>query len=132
MWKKKEVQFLSAHISVKRGLQASLMRAHKLKHKDLDLTFPSEKMAHSVSQVQHEKPKFLKDQLAQRDIEVVMHGLEHLKIRNERIEALKVQVNAGTYQMDSTSIAQRMVGSSLARKILDTGCYNMPVFKDEE
>ncbi len=105
------------------------MKAHKLEHDDHDLTFPPEKMTQSrnaMSQLHQEKPP------AQRDIEVVRNSLEHLKIRNERIEALKTQVNTGTYQMDSTSIAQKMVGSSLARKILDTGCYNRPVFKDEE
>ena len=89
-------------------------------------------MAHSLGQVQQEKPNFLKEHLTQRNIEVISNSLEHLKIRNERIETLKIQVNAGTYQMDSTSIAQKMVGSSLARKILDTACYNMPAFKDEE
>jgi anti-sigma28 factor (negative regulator of flagellin synthesis) len=108
------------------------MKAHKLTHEEHDLTFPPEKIAHSTGQLQQEKSTFLKQQLAQRDIEDVRHSLEHLKMRNERIEALKVQVNAGTYQMDSTSIAQKMVGSSLARKILDTGRYGMPAFKDEE
>ena len=116
---------------VKRGLQTTSMKAQKLKHEEYDLTFPPEKMART-GQLQQEKPTLLKEQLAQRDIEVVRNSLEHLKMRNERIEALKIQVNSGTYLMDSTSIAQKMVGSPLARKILDTGRYNMLVFKDEE
>ena len=70
--------------------------------------------------------------MVQGDIEVVRRNLEHLKTRNERIEALKIQVNAGTYQMDSTSIAQKMVGSPLTRKMLDAGRYNMLAFEDED
>jgi anti-sigma28 factor (negative regulator of flagellin synthesis) len=111
------------------------MKAHKLEHEEHDLTFPPGKMARSrnaMEQLQLGKPESLQEQLAQRDVEVVRHGLEHLRIRNERIEALKVQVNAGTYQMDSTSIAQKMVSSSLARKILDTGRYNIFVSENED
>jgi len=114
---------------VKKELQTLLMKAHKLEHEDHDLTFPLEKMAplrNVIGRLQPENP------LAQRDIEVVRNSLEHLKIRNERIEALKMQVNAGTYQMDSTSIAQKMIGSHLTREILYTGRYNTPVFIDEE
>jgi anti-sigma28 factor (negative regulator of flagellin synthesis) len=122
---------------VKEELQETLMKAQKLRQDDHDLTFPSEKIARSplvMDHLQQGSPKEhrLKDQLSQRDIEVVRRGLEQLKIRNERIEALKAQVNAGTYQMNSTHIALKMVGSPLARKVLDTGRYNMFAFKDEE
>ncbi|MBV9711139.1 MAG: flagellar biosynthesis anti-sigma factor FlgM [Ktedonobacteraceae bacterium] len=115
------------------------MKAHKLRQEENDLIFPPQKLAYTrkmTGQLQQEKPKehtsILKEQLAQRDIEVVRRSLEHLKTRNEHIEALKVQVNTGTYQLDSTSVAQKMVVSPLARKILDTGRYNMLAFKDEE
>ena len=115
------------------------MKMQRLKQEDNDLTFPPEKGARSretTGSLQQGKPKehapVLKEQLAQRDMEVVRRSLEHLKTRNERIEGLKVQVNAGTYQLDSTSIAQKMVGSSLTRKVLDTERYSIPVFKDEE
>lgn len=115
------------------------MKAQRLRQEDNDLTFPPEKIAHTrktVGPLQQGKPKehapILKEQLAQRDIEVVRRGLEHLKTRNERIEGLKVQVNAGTYQLDSTSVAQKMVGSSLARRVLEPERCAMPAFKDEE
>ncbi len=113
------------------------MKAQKLRQDDHDLTFPPEKIARSpfvIDHLQQSKPKEhrLKDQLSQGDVEVVRRSLEQLKMRNERIEALKVQVNSGTYQMNSTDIAQKMVGSPLARKVLDTGRHNMFAFKDEE
>jgi anti-sigma28 factor (negative regulator of flagellin synthesis) len=115
------------------------MRAQKLSQEDNSLIFPPEKIAHTrkiMGPLQQEKLKehkpVLKEHLAQRDIEVVRRSLEHLKTRNERIEALKLQVNAGTYQLDSTNVAQKMVGSSLARKILNTSGYAMPAFNDKE
>jgi anti-sigma28 factor (negative regulator of flagellin synthesis) len=118
-------------------LQEMFMKAQKLRQEDHDLTFPLEKIARSplvMDHLQQDKPKEhrLKDQLAQGDVEIVRRGLEQLKVRNERIEALKAQVNAGTYQMNSTHIAQKMVGSPLARKVLDHQCYTMFAFKDEE
>ena len=115
------------------------MKAQKLRKEDNSLIFPPEKVAHTqkmMGSLQQEKLKehrpILKEQLAQRDIEAVRRSLEHLKTRNERIEALKLQVNAGTYQLDSTNVAQKMIGSSLARKILNTSHYTIPAFKDEE
>ena len=114
------------------------MKAQKLKQEDNNLIFPPEKVAHTGKMsglLQQEKLKehksVLKEQLAQRDIEVIRRGLEHLKTRNERIEALKLQVNAGTYELDSANVAQKMVGSSLARKILHPSSYAMATFKDE-
>jgi anti-sigma28 factor (negative regulator of flagellin synthesis) len=104
------------------------MKAQKLRKEDNNLIFPPEKidprqkLLGSLRQERlNEHGSVLKEQLAQRDVEVVRRGLEHLKMRNERIETLKVQVNTGTYQLDSTHVAQKMVGSSLARKILNTG-----------
>ena len=115
------------------------MKAQRLRKEDDNLIFPPEKVAHTrkmMHPLQQEKLKehkpVLMEQLAQRDIEVIRRSLEHLKTRNERIEALKLQVNAGTYQLDSTNVAQKMVGSSLARKILNTSSYAMALFKDEE
>ncbi len=111
------------------------MNTQKLSHEDHDLTFPSEKMVRSrnvTGPLQQGKSTILREQIAQGNIEVVRRNLEHLKTRNERIEALKAQVNAGTYHMDSTSIAQKMVVSPLTRKMLDAGRYNMLAFKDEE
>ena len=115
------------------------MKAHKLRQEDNDLTFPPQKIAHtwkmpdqSPQRKSKEHATVLNEQLAQRDIEVVRRSLEHLKMRNERIEALKAQISTGTYQLDSTSVAQKMVGSTLARRILDTGRHNMLAFKDEE
>jgi anti-sigma28 factor (negative regulator of flagellin synthesis) len=115
------------------------MKAQKLKQEDNNLIFPPEKVAHPrkmTGSLQQEKLKehksVLIEQLAQRDVEVIRRGLEHLKTRNERIEALKLQVNTGTYQLDSTNVAQKMAGSSLARKILHPSSYAMTTFKDEE
>jgi anti-sigma28 factor (negative regulator of flagellin synthesis) len=108
----------------------SFMKAQKLRQEDNTLIFPPEKVAHTrkmMGPLQQEKPKertsILQEQLAQRDIEAVRHSLEHLKTRNERIEALKLQVNTGTYQLDSINVAQKMVGSSQARKILNAGGF---------
>lgn len=115
------------------------MKVQKIRKEENNLIFPPEKsdqrrkMAGSLHQErQNEHGSVLKEQLAQRDVEVVRRGLEHLKTRNERIETLKTQVNTGTYQLDSTHVAQKMVVSSQARKILITGGYTMSVFKDEE
>lgn len=108
------------------------MKAQKIRPEDHDLAFPQEMVAHSQQGKLKEHASALKDQLSQRDIEVVRRSLEHLKMRNERIEALKVQVNAGTYQMNSTNIAHKMVSSPLARKVLDTGRYNILSFKDDD
>ena len=114
------------------------MKAQKLRKDDNALIFPPEKVAHTRKRTGSLQPEKLKEhkpvlieQLAQRDVEFIRHGLEHLKTRNERIEALKLQVNAGTYQLDSTNVAQKMVGSSLARKILNPGSYAISTFKDE-
>lgn len=115
------------------------MKTQKIRQEDHDLIFPGEKIVRSSPLRDHAMQGGLKghstslrEQLALRDVDVVRRSLEQLKMRNERIEALKVQVNAGTYQMNSENLAQKMVSSPLARRALHTESYSTFAFKDEE
>jgi flagellar biosynthesis anti-sigma factor FlgM len=52
--------------------------------------------------------------------------------RIARVEELRAQVNAGTYKVDSKAIAQKMLKSPEAMKLLGLGKEDLFALKDEE
>jgi flagellar biosynthesis anti-sigma factor FlgM len=52
--------------------------------------------------------------------------------RTARVEELRAQVNAGTYQVDSKAIAQKMLKSPEVVKLLGLGKEDLFELKDEE
>ncbi len=109
------------------------MKAHKIQQEDGDLTL--KKTAHArrpIGQSKQAQSSLLEAQLAKSDVEIIRRSLESLKARNERIEALKTQVNDGTYQVNSTALAQKMAEASSVQRLLGLGRYSILDYGDEE
>ncbi|SRR6266487_5080687 len=107
------------------------MKAHKIQQEDGNLTL--KKTAHVRRPVgQSKQSSLLEAQLAKSDVEIIRRSLESLKARNERIEALKTQVNDGTYQVNSTALAQKMAEASSVQRLLGMGRYSILDYGDEE
>ncbi len=111
----------------------AMKKAHKYEEDDNDLSLPVRKNVRRPSaQVKEAMPARHDGQLAARDVEVVRRSLENIKARNERVEQLKAQVNAGTYKVDSKMLAQRMVAAPGMQRLLGVGRYSLLDFGDEE
>lgn len=110
-----------------------MKRVHEYQEDDNNLTPPSRKNTRRPSaQVKHALPPRRDAQLTASDVEVVRRSMESIKARNERIEMLKAQVNAGTYKVDSKVLAQKMVAAPGMLKLLGVGRYSLLDYGDEE
>jgi|GEM_PF-3245914 anti-sigma28 factor (negative regulator of flagellin synthesis) len=110
-----------------------MKKARKYQEDENELFLPARKSARRPApQVKQAAPLRREGQLQISDVEVVRHSLESIKARNERVEQLKAQVNAGTYKVDSMALAQKMATAPGVQRLLSVGRYSLLDFGDEE
>jgi anti-sigma28 factor (negative regulator of flagellin synthesis) len=110
-----------------------MKKARKYQEDENELFLPPRKSARRPApQVKQGTPLRREGQLPVSDVEVVRRSLESIKARNEHVEQLKAQVNAGTYKVDSMALANKMATTPGIQRLLSVGRYSLLDFGDEE
>ncbi len=109
-----------------------MKKARKYQEDENEVFSSPRKSVHRAPQVKQAAPVRHEGQLPVSDVEVVRRSLESIKARNERVEQLKAQVNAGTYKVDTMVLAQKMSATPGVQKLLGMGRYSLLDFGDEE
>lgn len=110
-----------------------MKKARKYQEDENELfSSPRKSVRRPAPQVKQAAPVRREGQLPVSDVEVVRRSLESIKARNERVEQLKAQVDAGTYKVDKMVLAQKMAATPGVQKLLGMGRYSLLDFGDEE